>query len=72
MTYRAKLLKSGNAQAVRLPVTIRFEGDEALIHREGDKAILEPVQKRLGLKVFGTCLLKTWRFKRQSPCRPSP
>ena len=37
----AKLFKNGNSQAVRLPKEFRFEGDEVLIHREGNKVIIE-------------------------------
>ena len=46
MTYTAKLFKNGGSQAVRLPKECRFEGDEVLIRREGDRVILEPAGKR--------------------------
>ncbi len=38
----AKLFMNGRSQAVRLPKAFRFEGDEALIHRDGDRVILTP------------------------------
>ncbi|WP_374942663.1 antitoxin [Sphingomonas sp.] len=38
----AKLFWTGRSQAVRLPKEFRFEGKEVLIHREGDRVILEP------------------------------
>ncbi|GIW53020.1 MAG: hypothetical protein KatS3mg081_2375 [Gemmatimonadales bacterium] len=43
---RAKLFCNGRSQAVRLPKEFRFEGDEVLIRREGDRVILEPVGRR--------------------------
>jgi antitoxin VapB len=47
MARRAKLFKSGGSQAVRLPKEYRFEGQqEVVIHREGEKVILEPVPAR--------------------------
>lgn len=39
----ARLFTHGGSQAVRLPKAFRFEGKEVLIHREGDRVILEPV-----------------------------
>jgi antitoxin VapB len=38
----AKLFKTGGSQAVRLPKEFRFDGEEVLIHREGERVILEP------------------------------
>jgi antitoxin VapB len=39
----AKIFRNGNSQAVRLPRAFRLPGKEALIRREGDKIILEPL-----------------------------
>lgn len=39
---KAKVFKSGNSQAVRLPAEFRFDVDEVFIEREGDKIILSP------------------------------
>jgi antitoxin VapB len=47
MAERARLFKSGGSQAVRLPREFRFEGqEEVLIHREGERVILEPVRRK--------------------------
>lgn len=47
MAGRAKLFKSGGSQAVRLPRAFRFEGrEEVLIHREGERVILEPLRRK--------------------------
>lgn len=46
---RAKLFWNGRSQAVRLPKAFRFEGaSEVAIRREGDKVILEPVERPHG------------------------
>jgi antitoxin VapB len=38
----AKLFKNGNSQAIRLPKSFRFEGDEVLLYRDGDRIIIQP------------------------------
>lgn len=40
---RAKLFPNGRSQAVRLPKAFRLPGKEVLVHREGNRVILEPV-----------------------------
>ena len=47
MTERAKLVKNGSSQAVRLPKAYRFEGQsEVLIYRNGRQIILEPIVRQ--------------------------
>lgn len=41
----AKLFWSGRSQAVRLPKSYRFDGDEVRIRRVGAAVILEPVAR---------------------------
>ena len=41
----AKLFTHGGSQAVRLPKEFRFEGGEVRIRRDGDRVILEPVER---------------------------
>jgi antitoxin VapB len=36
----ARVFKSGNSQAVRLPKQFRFDGDEVEIFRRGDEVVL--------------------------------
>ncbi len=38
----AKVFRSGNSQAVRLPKDFRFDGEEVEVSREGDAVILRP------------------------------
>lgn len=42
MPQTAKIFRSGNSQAVRLPKDFRFEVDEVEVSREGDAVILRP------------------------------
>ena len=46
MPQRAKLFRTGGSQAVRLPRSYRFEGqDEVRIYRQGYRVILEPLER---------------------------
>ena len=40
---RARVFWSGRSQAVRLPKEFRIDCGETLVHRNGDRLILEPV-----------------------------
>ncbi|WP_428662017.1 antitoxin [Reyranella sp.] len=42
MPQFAKVFRSGNSQAVRLPKDFRFDVEEVEISREGDAVILRP------------------------------
>jgi antitoxin VapB len=46
MPRYAKVFKTGNSQAVRLPKDFRFDSDEVEISREGDAVILRPHRTR--------------------------
>ena len=43
---RVRLFRNGRNQAVRIPVQFELPGDEAIMHREGDRLVIEPVRKR--------------------------
>ena len=45
------LFKNGRNQAIRIPREFELEGTEAIIYKEGDKLIIEPVRKK-SLKVI--------------------
>jgi antitoxin VapB len=49
-----RLFRNGRNQAVRIPVEFELPGDEAIMHRDGDRLVIAPVRKR-GL----VALLKT-------------
>lgn len=42
---QVRLFRNGRNQAVRIPREFELEGDEAILHKEGDRLILEPVRK---------------------------
>ena len=41
----AKLFRNNRSQAVRIPVEFELPGEKVLIHKEGDKLIIEPLRK---------------------------
>ena len=41
----AKVFKSGNSQAVRIPKEFHLEGEEVEIHRKGDDLVLRPKKR---------------------------
>lgn len=53
----AKLFRNNRSQAVRIPVEFELPGDRVLIHREGEKLIIEPVPRPANLAE----LLAEWR-----------
>ena len=40
------LFRNGRNQAIRIPREFELEGTEAIIYKEGDKLIIEPVRKK--------------------------
>ncbi|WP_315741858.1 MULTISPECIES: antitoxin [unclassified Bradyrhizobium] len=43
---RVKLFRNGRNQAVRIPMEFELPGTDAIMHREGDRLIIEPLRKR--------------------------
>jgi len=41
-----RLFRNGRNQAVRIPVEFELPGDEAIMRRDGDRLVIEPVRKR--------------------------
>lgn len=41
-----RLFRNGRNQAVRIPVEFELPGNEAIMHRDGDRLVIEPVRKR--------------------------
>jgi antitoxin VapB len=48
----AKLFRNNKSQAVRIPADFELPGDRVLIHRDGDRLIIEPVKRRSLLEVL--------------------
>ncbi len=53
--HRVRLFKDGRAQALRIPHEFELPGDEVVVRKEGERLIVEPVE-RLSL----LALLATW------------
>ena len=43
---RVKLFRNCRKQAVRIPAEFELPGNEAIMHRDGDRLVIEPVRKR--------------------------
>jgi antitoxin VapB len=54
MERHVKLFKNGRNRAVRIPREFDFPGDDAIIRKEGDKLIIEPVRKLSLLELLDT------------------
>jgi antitoxin VapB len=48
----ARVFKSGNSQAVRLPKAFRIDAKEVEISRRGDEILLRPKKKGRGMTEF--------------------
>jgi len=49
-----RLFRNGRNQAIRIPREFEFEGDEAIVRKDGDRLIVEPVRKGQLLALLGT------------------
>ena len=49
-----RLFRNGRNQALRIPREFEMEGDEAIIHKEGDRLIVEPIRKGRLLALLST------------------
>lgn len=41
-----RLFRNGRNQAVRIPVEFELPGEEAIMHRDGEKLVIAPVRRR--------------------------
>jgi len=51
---KVRLFKNGRNQAVRIPVEFELPGDTALMHREGNRLVIEPIRKTGLLALLAT------------------
>ena len=51
---RVRLFRNGRNQAVRIPREMELSGDEAIIHREGQRLVIEPAPPVSLLAVLAT------------------
>jgi antitoxin VapB len=48
----AELFRNNKSQAVRIPADFEMPGDRVMLHRDGDRLILEPVRRKSLLAVL--------------------
>jgi len=65
----AKLFQNGRSQAVRLPKEFRFDGTEVKISKQGEKVILEPVEKSKWPDGFRDIFTQDDQFEIPEPLR---
>jgi antitoxin VapB len=51
---RARLFRNGRNQALRIPREFELPGDEAIVRKEGNRLIIEPVAKPSLLAILAT------------------
>ena len=51
---RVRLFKNGRNQAVRIPREFELPGEEAVMRKEGERLIIEPVPKKSLLALLAT------------------
>jgi len=49
---RVKIVRDGENRTIPIPAEFEFPGDEAVLRREGERLILEPVTKKASLLEF--------------------
>ena len=55
---RVKLFRNGRNQAIRIPREFELAGDSAILRKEGERLVLEPVPRKSLLAVLAT--LEPW------------
>jgi len=50
----ARLFRNGRNQALRIPREFELPGNEVIIHKDGDRLILEPLKRPRLLEVLAT------------------
>lgn len=58
----ARLFRNGRNQALRIPREFELPGDEVIIHKEGDRLVLEPLKTRRLLAALATLKPVTEEF----------
>jgi antitoxin VapB len=51
---RVKLFKNGRNQALRIPRAFELPGEEAILHKQGDRLIIEPAEPTSLVAVLAT------------------
>ncbi len=51
---QVRLFRNGRNQALRIPREFEFDSDEAVVRKEGDRLIIEPIRKGRLLRLLET------------------
>ncbi len=51
---QVRLFRNGRNQALRIPREFEFDSDEAVVRKEGDRLIVEPIRKGRLLRLLET------------------
>jgi antitoxin VapB len=49
-----KLFRNGRNQAVRIPREFELPGEDAIMHKDGERLVIEPVKKKNLLELLAT------------------
>ena len=67
-----RLFRNGRNEAVRIPVEFELPGNEAVMHRDGDRLVIEPVRKRGLLALLKTMKPLQEKFPEIDDPAPAP
>nr|WP_209092305.1 AbrB/MazE/SpoVT family DNA-binding domain-containing protein [Sphingomonas trueperi] len=48
------MFRNNKSQAVRIPADFELPGDRVMIHREGDRLVIEPIRRRNIVEVLAS------------------
>lgn len=54
ISREAKLFRNNKSQAVRIPADFELPGDRVMIHREGDRLVIEPIRRKNIVEVLAS------------------
>ena len=67
-----KLFRNGRNQAVRIPREFELPGDDAVMHKEGDRLIIEPAPRKSLLELFASWVPLDEDFPEITDLPPEP
>ena len=65
---QVRLFRNGANQAVRIPKEFELPGRDAVIHREGNRLIIEPVQRKPEKGTAAAMLWALEEIRKLGPC----
>ena len=71
-TRRVRIFKNGRNQAIRIPRELELSGSEAVIQRDGNRLIIEPVESTSLLDLLATWEPLDAEFPEVTDNKPDP